>query len=99
MKELYRDKSRAAAGGIMLIAALLFVLQVGFAPAQGQSAAPADADKHSDIVPEGTEFDYSCTTGPSGHCEVQYVDLDLSGEEAEQLCGTGQCWVRIEFRW
>ena len=76
---------------LAVVAAVFLALQFGPAAAQKSTTKylPADQDRY-----------YTCTPGPTGHCEVYYYDYETAThQEAMDLCGSEACVARIEYRW
>ena len=83
---------------VALMAAVFLALQFGPAAAQDSDKddIPAGATTDVTYIPTGSEVDYSCTPGPTGHCTVVVV---LVPWDEEQKCGEDDCSARIEYRW
>lgn len=101
MKGICRDSSLTLTAGIMIIAALVLALQVGFAPAHGQDDIPDDAEiVFGETIPPDGDQDLTCTAGATGNCKVVYVVSAVpSYEAAIEACGAATCLTRAEFRW
>ena len=89
--------------GIALLLALLLALQFSLAPAQGQKINPDTVERFLTYVPVNADgsatYDWSCTAGTTGHCQVQYLAAALSTSEAQTQCGADICLKRVEIRW
>ena len=85
--------------GIAVVVALLLALQMSLAQAQ-EILEDDDPNKIAYYVGIDTERDYTCTSGATGNCSVEYVALwQLTEEEHQATCGLDFCYVRIEIRW
>ena len=94
MKDRKARISRVAiVGGIVILVLLLAVAQMRVAA--GGPNSPSTS--HFSYVAANATEDYTCTPGPTGGCNVEYLTYNRNIPFLD--CGAIDCKVRVETRW